>query len=64
MNHELGKGPPARVFAAEEEGSAAIETALLAALAAFFAFAMKELLALPLLGIFTKASQALSQVLG
>lgn len=53
-----------RDMADEEEGSAAIETALLAALAAFFAFAMKEMLALPLLGVFTKACQALNQVLG
>lgn len=64
MEQGFGKGPPVRVFAEEEEGSAAIETALLAGLAAFFAFAMKHVLAMPMLSIFTKATQALTQALG
>jgi Flp pilus assembly pilin Flp len=53
-----------RGMAEEEDGNAAIETALLAALAAFFAFTMKALLATPLLNVFSKVSQALNQVLG
>lgn len=63
MDHGLGKGPPARVFATEEEGGAALETGLLLALAAFFAVTVKHLIAAPLLGTFTKAAQALNQAL-
>ena len=43
---------------------AAIETALLAGLAAFLAFAMKNMVAAPLLGFLTKASRVLTQALG
>ena len=64
MEQGFGKGPPIRVFAEEEEGNAAIETAVLAGLAAFFVFAMKHVLAMPMLNIFTKATQALNQALG
>lgn len=64
MLHGLGKGPPVRVFAKEDEGSAAIETALLLGLAAFFAFVMKNVVAEPLLATLTKATQVLSQALG
>ena len=63
MEHGFGKGPPARVFAQEEEGGAALEMGLLLGLAAFFAFTMKHLLAEPLLNTFSKASQVLSQAL-
>jgi len=52
-----------RGMADEEEGNAAVEMALLAALAAFFAFTMKHVLATPLLNGFTKAAQVLSQAL-
>lgn len=64
MNQQSGKGPPVRAFAAAEEGGAAIETALLAGLAAFLAFAMKNMVAAPLLGVLTKASRVLTQALG
>jgi len=64
MLHGLGKGPPVRVFAKEEEGGAAIETALLLGLAAFFAFAVKTAVAEPLLATLARASRVLSQVLG
>lgn len=47
----------------EEEGGAAVETALLLGLAAFFALTMKHLIATPLLGTFTKAAQVLNQAL-
>ncbi|WP_454714353.1 hypothetical protein [Caulobacter segnis] len=63
MDHGFGKGPPARVFAAEEEGGAALETGLLLALAAFFAVTVKHMIATPVLGTFTKAAQAMSQAL-
>ncbi len=63
MKH-MGKGPPVRAFAAEEEGGAAIETALLAGLAAFLAFTIKNMVAMPLLGVLTKASRVLGQALG
>lgn len=52
-----------RGMADEEEGNAAVEMALLAALAAFFAFTMRHVLATPLLSGFTKAAQVLSQAL-
>lgn len=58
-----GKGPPIRVFAAEEKGGAAMEMALLLGLAAFFAFTMRHVLATPLLATFTKATQVVSQAL-
>jgi Flp pilus assembly pilin Flp len=64
MLHGLGKGPPVRGFAEEEEGGAAIEMALMLGLAAFFAFVMKNVVAAPLLATLTKASQVLSQALG
>jgi Flp pilus assembly pilin Flp len=63
MDHGFGNGPPARVFAKEEEGGAALETALLLGLAAFFAFTMREILTMPLLTTFTKAAQVVSQAL-
>lgn len=63
MKH-MGKGPPVRAFAAAEEGGAAIETALLAGLAAFLAFTIKNMVAMPLLGFLTKASRVLTQALG
>jgi len=47
----------------EEEGGAAVETALLLGLAAFFALTMKQLIATPLLGTFSKAAQVLNQAL-
>lgn len=49
--------------AGDEAGSAAIETALLLGLAAFFAFTLKQLLAAPLLSAFTRAAKVLSQAL-
>jgi Flp pilus assembly pilin Flp len=64
MDHGFGKRPPVRVFADEERGNAAIEMALLAALAAFFAFAMKHALATPLLNILTRATETLTRALG
>lgn len=64
MHHRLGKGPPVRVFAEDKSGNAAIETALLLSLAAFFAFAMKTLVASPLLAVLTRATRVLSQALG
>jgi Flp pilus assembly pilin Flp len=64
MDHDLGKDPPRRGFAAAEKGGAAIETALLAALAAFLALTVKHTVATPLLAILTKASRVLSQALG
>jgi len=51
-------------FTGEENGGAAIEMALLLGLAAFFAFAMKHLVATPLLATLTRASQVLSDALG
>jgi Flp pilus assembly pilin Flp len=63
MDHGFGKGPPARVFAREEEGGAALETALLLGLTAFFAFTVREIIATPLLATFTKAAQVVSQAL-
>ena len=50
-------------FTEENEGGAAIEMALLLGLAAFFAFTIQHLLAEPLLTLFTRASQVLSQAL-
>ena len=64
MHHGLGKRPPVRAFALAEEGGAAIETALLLGLAAFFAFAMKTAVAAPLLATLTRATRVLSQALG
>lgn len=63
MIYDFGKGPPVRVFAAEEKGGAAMEMALLLGLAAFFAFTMRHILAMPLLSTFTKAAQVVSQAL-
>jgi Flp pilus assembly pilin Flp len=51
-------------FAREEKGGAALEMALVAGLAAFFAYTMKYLLADPLLANFTRTAKALSQALG
>jgi hypothetical protein len=64
MHHGFSKRPPVRAFAPAEEGSVAIETALLLGLAAFFAFAMKTLVAAPLLATLTRATRVLSQALG
>jgi len=64
MNHGSRKRPQLRAFAAEEEGGAAVETALLAGLAALSAFLMKNMVATPLLAFLTKASRVLSQALG
>lgn len=63
MDQNIGEEPPIRAFAADEDGNAAIELALVAGLAAILALTMKELLAMPLLSVFTKASKVLSQVL-
>jgi Flp pilus assembly pilin Flp len=51
-------------FVGEEKGGAALEMALVAGLAAFFAYAMKYLLADPLLANFSRTAKALSQALG
>jgi Flp pilus assembly pilin Flp len=51
-------------FAREAKGGAALEMALVAGLAAFFAYTMKHLLAAPLLANFTRAAKVLSQALG
>jgi Flp pilus assembly pilin Flp len=51
-------------FAREEKGGAALEMALVAGLAAFFAYAMKHLVAEPLLANLTRTAKALSQALG
>lgn len=63
MDQDIGEDPPIRVFADDEDGNAAIELALVAGLAAILALAVKEMLAMPLLGVFTKASKVLSQAL-
>jgi Flp pilus assembly pilin Flp len=63
MDQDIDEEPPIRAFAADEDGNAAIELALVAGLAAILALTMKELLAMPLLSVFTKASKVLSQVL-
>ena len=63
MDHDIGEDPSLRAFAADEEGGAAIELALVAGLAAILALAVKELLATPLLSVFTRASKVLSQAL-
>jgi len=63
MDQDIDEELPIRAFAADEDGNAAIELALVAGLAAILALTMKELLAMPLLSVFTKASKVLSQVL-
>ncbi|PIB93677.1 hypothetical protein [Caulobacter sp. FWC2] len=63
MDQNIGEDPPIRAFAADEEGNAAIELAVVAGLAAILALTMKEMLAMPLLSVFTKASKVLSQAL-
>jgi len=63
MDHEIGEDPPARAFADDEDGNAAIELALVAGLAAILALTMKEMLAMPLLSVFTRAGKVLSQAL-
>ncbi|MET3665429.1 hypothetical protein [Caulobacter sp. 1776] len=50
-------------FTEEERGGAALEMALLLGLAAFFAFTMKSLLAMPLLSGLVRASEVLSRTL-
>jgi Flp pilus assembly pilin Flp len=50
-------------FAETEQGGAAMETGLLLALAAAFAFTMRQMMASPLLGVFTKATKVISQAL-
>lgn len=63
MKQDIGEDPPARAFADDEDGNAAIELALVAGLAAILALAMKEMVAMPLLSVFTRASKVLSQAL-
>lgn len=50
-------------FAETEQGGAALETGLLLALAAAFAFTVRHLVAGPLLGTLTKASRVIGQAL-
>jgi Flp pilus assembly pilin Flp len=63
MDHDLWKDASARDFAADEEGGAAVETAVLAVVVAIFAMTMRQFLAMPLLSVFTKAAQAVGQAL-
>lgn len=50
-------------FAETEQGGAALETGLLLALAAVFAFSLRHVVTSPVLGVFTKASKVISQAL-
>ena len=50
-------------FAETEQGGAAMETGLLLALAAAFAFTLRHIVASPLLTAFTRASKVISQAL-
>lgn len=50
-------------FVETEEGGAAMETGLLLALAAAFAFTLRHVVASPMLSVFTRASKVISQAL-
>ncbi|WP_297512880.1 hypothetical protein [uncultured Caulobacter sp.] len=63
MAHASGKQSSVRAFAKAEEGGAAVEMALLLGLAAFFAFSLRHVLVEPVLAIFNRATQVISQAL-
>lgn len=63
MDQDIDQNLPVGDFANDEDGNAAIELALVAGLAAFFAFTMRQLVAAPLLDGFAKAAQTLTRAL-